>query len=66
VTFAGLCVYCGLPTPRGPTCVAHTDLPKLDPAFGLASVLAMVQYPALVLEDRAPAPKAQRIAAYER
>ena len=57
MTRVGLCVYCGLPTPRGPTCVAHTDLPRLDPSYSLATVLAMVQYPALVLEDRAPAPK---------
>ena len=57
------CVYCGLPrptlTPWALTCVGHSDLPPLDPAFGLASVLAMVQYPALVLSDRAPAPKAK-------
>jgi len=56
------CVYCGLPTPSGGglrylTCAGHSDLPALDPAYGLASVLAMVQYPALVLSDSAPAPK---------
>jgi len=54
------CVYCGLPTPRPPACVGHRDLPALDPAYGLASVLAKVQYPALVLADRAPAPKVER------
>ena len=58
------CVYCGLPRPTqvpwALTCVGHSDLPPLDPAFGLSSVLAMVQYPALVLSDRAPAPKVTR------
>ncbi len=41
------------------TCAAHRDLPALDPAYGLALVLAKEQYPALVLADRAPAPKAK-------
>jgi len=55
------CVYCGLPTPRPwrLTCVEHFDLPALDPVYGLASALAKVQYPALVLADRAPAAKAK-------
>ncbi len=51
------CIYCGLPTPRPPACVGHRDLPALDPAYGLALKLAKEQYPALMLADRAPAPK---------
>lgn len=57
------CIYCGFPTARVRdgrrvlrllTCVAHTDLPALDPCYGLAETVAGDVYPALSLADRAP------------
>jgi hypothetical protein len=36
------------------TCATCSDLPALDPVFGLAETIARGTYPALDLEARAP------------
>lgn len=57
------CVYCNAPAAyqvvagrvrRSLTCTAHTDLPSLDPSYGLVETIARGTYPALELDALAP------------
>lgn len=57
------CAYCGAPAAfqlrfgeyvQLVTCAQCSDLPAVDPAYGLAETIARGAYPALDLDARAP------------